>query len=889
MSAATRRFLVTAAAALALLGAWASPAAAASEEEWDKFGIDSLSATLSSKQAGAHADMTIAIAMARNGNNPYANAEDIEVHLPPGLIGNPLAVPRCTSEQLGDGPETSECPFESQVGVSVVRTTQPLPGTYTEPLYNMVPPKGTDIVARFGFIAAAYPTFVNVRIDPTDYSVVATAEGVSSATGLSEANTTIWGVPAAEEHDEQRITPEEAVFGGAPPGGRSVSTPEVPFIANPTDCTLSREVTVTATSYQLPGQLRTKTAPFPQLSGCGKLSFEPTFSTALTNPEAFAPTGLDTVTEMAQDESPQGLATSAMRSARVTLPEGFAINPAAGDGLEACSVEQAGYGRNVDANCPEAAKIGSIEAEVPGLEGTLHGSVYQRTPEPGRLFGLWLVADDLGIHLKVPGRIEADPITGQLRTIFDQVGDLPGLPQAPIANLRLNVAGGPRAPLSTPGCGTYQTSFSFTPWSGRPPTVGNAEMKVTTGCGKGGFAPRIQAGSLSSAAGAYTPFSFTLTRQDGEGNPATLAVQLPQGLLAKLAGVPLCGEAEAPSGACPAGSRIGSLAAASGTGGAPLWIPQPGKAPTAAYLAGPYRGGPYSIVAVAPAQAGPFDLGTVVTRSAILVDPNTSQGSVLTDPLPQILEGVPISYRAINVLIDRPGFTLNPTNCKPKQILATVTASDGRVAQAADGFQVTGCSQLAYAPKLKLSFKGQMKRSGNPAVRAVLTQKPGQANNAAATVILPPTEFIDNSHINNPCTRVQFAAEACPPKSTLGKVEATSPLLDQPLRGKLVFRSNGGERELPDIVADLRGQNGIRVIQVGFIDSVNARVRTRFLSIPDVPISRAVFNFFGGRRGLIENSKNLCADRPRVKLNLKAQNGRSSVTQPRLGLSCGKG
>ncbi|HEY3491523.1 MAG TPA: hypothetical protein VGK43_01140, partial [Solirubrobacterales bacterium] len=679
-----------------------------------------------------------------------------------------------------------------------------------------------------------------------------------------------------------------AVFGGAPPGGRSV-TPGGPFFSNPTDCSMTRQVRVTARSYQLPDQPSTKVASFPQITGCGKLGFAPSFTTALTNPEAAAPSGLDTVTTIPQDESPQGLATSTLKSARVIFPRGIAINPAAGDGLQGCSDEQVGYGLNAPANCPEAAKIGTIEAEVPALEKTLHGAVYQRTPEPGRLFGLWVVADEQGVHLKLPARIEPDKETGQITAVFDGIDALGGLPQVPVAGLKLNVYGGPRAPLSTPGCGTYLTRFSFVPWSGRPAAEGTAPMQVTTGCGKGGFAPRINAGSLTPFAGAYTPFSFTLTRQDGESNPQTIALHMPQGLLAKLAGVPLCGEAEAASGACPAASRLGSLTASSGVGGAPLWIPQPGKAPTAAYLAGPYNGGPYSIVSVVPAQAGPFDLGLVVNRSAIRVDPDTSEATVLTDPLPQFLEGVPVTYRTVSVLVDRPEFTLNPTSCKPKQISATITAADGGVAQASTGFQATGCSKLPYSPKLKIAFKGQMKRSGNPAVRATLTQKPGQANTAAATVILPKSQFIDNSHINNPCTRVQFNAEACPPKSTLGTVEAKSPLLDQPRKGKLVFRSNGGERELPDIVADLRGQNGIRVIQVGFIDSVNGRVRTRFLSVPDVPLSRAVFNFFGGKRGLIENSKNLCATRPRVEIRLKAQSGRDSVTKPKIALPCGKG
>lgn len=886
MSPAPRRTALAAATALALLGLWAAPASAA--EEIDKYGIESVSASLTDKQAGAHADMTVSVKLTRNGNNPYASTKDIEIKLPPGVIGNPQAVDRCTAEQLGTKPETSECPFETQVGIAVVRTTQPFPGVFTEPIYNMVAPKGTDIVARFGFIAAAYPAFINLRVDPTDYSVIATAEAVPAATGLSEATTTIWGVPAADSHNPFRITPYEALFGGAPPGGRSISSPDVPFLSNPTDCSLQREVTATARSYQLPGRSSTMSAPFPQITGCGKLNFEPSFTTTPTNREAAAPTGLDTELEMAQDETPQGNATSTLKSARVTLPPGFVINPAAGDGLQGCSAEQVGYGRDVEAACPQAAKIGSIEAEVPALAETLHGSVYQRTPEPGRLFGLWLVAEEQGVRLKLPGRIEPNPLTGQLTAAFDGIESLGGLPQVPVEGLRLNVFGGPRAPLSTPGCGTHLTEFSFTPWSGRPAATGVTPMEVTAGCGKGGFAPKIEAGGLVPFAGKHTPFSFTLTRQDGESNPQAIALHLPQGLLAKLKGVPLCPEAAAAAGACPLGSRLGHLAASSGVGGAPLWIPQPGKAPTAVYLAGPYKGAPYSIVSVVPAQAGPFDLGLVVNRAAIRIDPYTALATIATDPLPQILEGVPVTYRTLNVLVDRPGFTLNPTSCRPKQITATVTASDGRVAAASDGFQVTGCSKLPYKPKLRLAFRGQMKRSGNPAVRAILTQGPDQANSAAATVILPGSQFIDNAHISNPCTRVQFAAEACPPKSVLGKVTAKSPLLDRPLKGRLVFRSNGGERELPDIVADLRGQNGIRVIQVGFIDSVRGRVRTRFFSIPDVPLTRAVFNFYGGKRGLIENSQNLCIGKRRFEVRMKAHNGRSMKAKPVLRVSCGK-
>ena len=418
-------------------------------------------------------------------------------------------------------------------------------------------------------------------------------------------------------------------------------------------------------------------------------------------------------------------------------------------------------------------------------------------------------------------------------------------------------------------------------------------MQITQGCGKGGFSPQLTAGTTSPSAGDFSPFTMTLTRQDGEANPSSLAVHLPDGLLAKLGGVPLCPEANAATGTCPASSQIGRIHAASGVGEEPLWIPQPGKAPTAVYLAGPYKGAPYSVVAVVPAQAGPFDLGLVVNRSGIYVDPETALATIKTDPLPQILQGVPITYRVLNVLIDRPNFTLNPTDCDPKQIGATVTAANGAVASPGAEFRAFDCAKLAYAPKLKLRLKGQTRRSGHPALKAVLTQPPGQANTAAAQVIMPPTLFIDQDHINNPCTRVQFAQNACPPLSVLGRAKATTPLLDQPLEGPVYFRSNGGDRELPDIVADLHGP--IHITLVGFVDAVTkkgsekSRIRTRFQSVPDAPVTRFEMNLLGGKkRGLLEVSENLCTTIPRAKVRLVGQNGRVRQTNQKIGTSCGK-
>jgi hypothetical protein len=874
--------------AAAALGAVGAPSAQAADE-FDKYAIEDVSVTLSDTQAGAHADLTTSIRLSQKEGKPYAYTRDIHVALPPGIIGNPQSLPRCTVAQFGNAPEESECPVDSQVGISEVTINDPS-GTFIEPIYNMEPPGG-DVVARLGFYAAPYPTFINVRVDPTDYSLVASVEGAASGAGLVEAVTTLWGVPADPIHDELRLTPKEAINGETPPGGRKANLPEAPFLTNPTDCSLKRQITVTARSYQLPDQPVSLSAPFPQITGCAKLDFRPSFTAIPTNPEAAAPTGLEATLTIPQDETPHGLGVSTLKSAVVKLPAGMTINPSAGDGLAACSPAEVRFGENVASACPEAAKIGSVEVEVPALADTLHGAVYQRTPEPGHLFRFWLVTDEQGVHLKLPAEIQANPITGQLTTVFSGIDTLGGLPQVPFSEMRLNVFGGPRAPLATPGCGTYQTHFQFAPWSGKPPVEGDTPMQIASGCNKGGFSPKLSAGGTNALAGAFSPFVLTLTRQDGEANPQSLSVTLPQGLLAKLGGVPLCPDAAAATGACPTGSQVGAVAAATGVGGAPLWIPQPGKAPTAVYLAGPYKGAPYSIVAKVPAQAGPFDLGTVVNRAGIYVDSKTAIATIKTDPLPQILEGVPVLYRTLHVEVNRPEFTLNSTDCNPQEIKAEVIASNGATATPTDGYQTTNCAKLAHGSKLKLSFKGSTKRSGNPAVKAVLTQKPGQVNIEAATVTLPPSQFIDQAHISNPCTRVQFDAGACPPKSILGTAVAITPLLDQPLKGPVYFRSNGGERELPDLVVDLHGP--IRITLVGFVDAVRkkgseiSRVRTRFLGVPDAPVTRFTMNLFGGKRGLIENSANLCDEKRIAKVRLVAQDGRVKNQNVPIGMRCG--
>ena len=862
--------------------------------EFEEFGIESFKAEASSSEAGRHPDFKTRFVLDHKVvPGGYwavrARVEEVSVRLPPGLIGNPRNYPRCST---GSFVAAGSCPIDSQVGLGGGVLSEHKPGQeFTQPLFNLEPPHPKDEIARLGFYAGSFPVFIDVSVrSGSNYEVVATVHAPPAQFPLVAASATIWGDPADHSHDKFRLTTAEANVGcpwSAEPicsGERASGLEPIVFMTNPSACQ-EEEVGLGIRSYQLQGKLFTAGAALPPITACEGLPFEPTFTALPTTRKAGAPTGLSTVLKIPQNEDPEQAGTSTMREASVTLPEGMTIATGAGDGLEACTEEQVGLGQEADAHCPDASKLGSATIVSPALSEPLEGALYQRAPEPGHLFRLWLVSDDFGLHVKLPGEIKADPQTGRLTATFAD------LPQVPAEEIDLDVWGGPRAPLKNPdSCGTYATSYSFRPWSLDPVVSGQSQMTIDEGCGGGGFSPKLGAGVTRPVAGAFSPFVLDLTREDGEANLGGVEVTLPKGELAKLAGVPLCPEAAAATGACPAGSKIGSVTVAAGPGPQPLWIPQPGKAPTAVYLAGPYKGAPFSVVTVVPAQAGPFDLGIVAVRAGLQVDPTTGQAIVKTDPLPQILEGVPVIYRRVHVVIDRPDFSINPTNCEELATTSTLVSTQGAVAHPSDGFQVGDCEALAFKPKLSLSLLGGTKRAGHPSLRSVLSARPGDANIGGASVILPPSEQIDNAHINNPCTRVQFNAEACPAGSILGTAKAYTPLLDQPLEGPVYFRSNGGERELPDVVADLKGP--IHITLVGFIDSVVkkgtevSRIRTRFLNVPDAPVSKFLLRLDGGSKGLLVNNRNLCAHHYRVKLSISGQNGRRYDTNPVLRTSC---
>jgi hypothetical protein len=622
------------------------------------------------------------------------------------------------------------------------------------------------------------------------------------------------------------------------------------------------------------------------------------------------------------DEGDFLAATSTLRDAKVTLPAGVSVNPAAANGRTACTAAQIGLTTPVGqpearfsgtpAACPDAAKIGSVEVESPLLKDEpepgvqvphiLPGSIYLAQPYENpfnSLLAIYIAISDpqTGVVVKLPGEVQADPVTGQLTATFKEN------PQLPFEDFELEFFGGPRAALRTPStCGSYVSQSELTPWSGGAPVTSSEGFPVTEGAGGGACPttpqqqpnkPSFEAGTISPLAGSYSPFVLKLNREDGSQELGALNVTLPEGLTGKLAGTPYCldstlAAAEAKSGreeqahpSCPPASEVGTVTVGAGAGPLPLSVQ--GKA----YLAGPYKGAPLSLAIVTPAVAGPYDLGTVVVRSALEVNLFTAQITVHSDPLPKILKGIPLDIRSVTVQIGKPGFTLNPTSCEPMSITGEAISTLGQAAPLSSHFQAAGCKSLALKPKLKVSLKGATKRAGHPALKAVLTYptKGSYSNIARAQVGLPKSEFLDQGNLNKVCTQPELKTRTCPAKSIYGHAKAWTPLLEKPLEGP-VFLGVGFGYKLPALVAELNGQ--IRVLLVSKVDTTKQKgLRSTFEAVPDAPVEKFVLEMKGGPKyGLLENSENICHKAQRASANFIGQNNKALHLQPTIANSC---
>ena len=837
---------------------------------------------LATKQAGAHADLVTSFEVNADAkSHPEGGSlKDLSIDLPKGIVAAAGATSTCPMNMVLEFP--SPCPQDSAVGKVTAVATFPENNErseFTTMVYNVTPTADEPAALSFRVFLAAVRLDVSVRTNG-DYGISATASSLSEDTYIVAAHMTLWGVPA----DHNGPGPELDTSSGRSFGGPG-SGPRKAFMTNPTKCSAGPLVSSMAIdSWQHPGTFVGAGFETDPIVGCDRLTFGPNLDLRPDTRVAGAPAGYAIDFAVPQNADASGLATPHVKDVKIELPAGVGLSATVADGLGSCSDEEVQMNSAAEPRCPQTSKIATLAIETPLTEDPLQGSVYLGTqlsndPLSGQMVRLFLVVKGAGVTIKLPGSVAMDPDTGRLTVSF------PKLPQLPFGDVHLEFASGSRAALTTPEkCGTYTTHSEITSWASDIPTLSNSSFIIDRNCDRASrFTPSLEAGVLNPVAGLSSPFTAKLIREDGQPNLATMRATLPEGEAAKLSGVPLCTDAEAATGSCGAASQIGTAIIAAGSGPSPLYVPQPGKARPAVYLAAPYKGAPYSIVVKIPAQAGPFDLGTVVARMAMRIDPETAQVTVESDPLPQVVRGVPFSYRTIYLSFDRPDFTQNPTSCDPMRVTSAVTSIAGQAASPSTPFQVADCERLGFKPKLSLSLSGPTHRSGFPRLQATLKARKGDANIGRAVLTLPPTEFLENAHIRAVCTRPRYAAGTCPPKSIYGYVRAWSPLLGKPLAGPVYLRSS--DHPLPDLAASLDGE--LHVDLVGRVDSVDSRIRNTFEALPDVPVSKLTLTMRGGSRGLLVNNTDLCRATPRAEVVLAAQNGKTRDLSVAMGTDCG--
>jgi hypothetical protein len=817
------------------------------------------------------------------GGVPEGAIKDARVDLPEGLNVDPQAVPQCAKATFESNALVG-C-AASQVGISEV--TSELLGIPVGPLgfpvYNLDPPQG--VPALFGF-TVGLPGIPIANV----YLVADVAWDSDYHEGF-----TINDIPTTLPLVENRL-----VFEGTKGGT---------FLTLGSQCNGPSTTTLKVDSHENPGAFLTyATKPPADIDGCQAVPFSPTISTVSESPTTDSPSGLTADIQVPQKLQP--LNSSTLRTANVSLPRGLGLNPSSAPDLHFCSNDQLGKGTKRPVSCPANSQIGTASIQTPVLPAnSLPANVFLgqqigRDPNSGTLYRIFVDAESprYGLSVRLIGNVKANPQTGQLTATFADN------PQVAFSSFKLQVNGGPKAPLSSPPICANTTTTQISPWSGKAPAAPTSPLTLSKAPGGGAcaktmaarpFAPTFKAGPKSANAATFTPFAVNITRTDGQQELKGVDITLPPGATAKLAGVPYCppaaiaaaaaqaGTAERANASCPDKSQIGVATIAAGTGPSPLQIG--GKA----FLAGPYKGAPLSLVVVTPGVAGPYDLGTVVVRVPIFVDPETAQIHAVTDAIPDVFGGAKLDIRSIAVNVNKDNFTLTGTNCSK---FATAGALRGGGADptnpatfssfpVSDPVQLNNCPALKFRPKLNLRLFGATKRSKHPRLRAVLKARGGDANIARASVGLPHALFLDQASLAKICTRVQFAANECPKKSVYGKARAFTPLLGEPLEGPVYLRSSNNP--LPDLVAHLKGQVDIDL--VGRIDSFKGGIRTTFDRVPDVPVSKFTMILPGGKHGLLVASKNLCKGKGvKAIIRLKGQNGKKVNKRSKLRTPCKK-
>jgi hypothetical protein len=898
-------------ATVTLVGATCLPAVAQAD-----FGLlpGSVSAVASNKdgtitsQAGSHPySYTVGFQLKTDadGHDEGGELRDVIVDLPPGLIGNPLAGPRCP-RALFEG-ITPNCPPDTQVGILHALVVGL--GEAFGPVYNMVAPPGVG--GQLGFSALSNNALQNVSVRTSEgYGLRVSTSSIPLE--ISSATVTVWGVPADPGHDAQRG--KSAAEGQGPPVASDA--PLLPFLTLPASCDAPLRIAVRVDSRLAPGVFDEQSAVSldgggnpAALGGCGAVPFSPQILAQPTSGQAESSSGLGFELKLPEQGflSPGGIAETEPEKVEVALPEGVTANPSAAEGLGSCTEAQyqaEGPETGPGEGCPESSKVGSLVASSPVLDEPIEGSLYLAKPyqnPTGTLIGLYIVARarERGVMIKQAGRVEPDPRTGRLLTTFE------GLPPLPYSDFSLHFREGARSLLVTPpACGRYQTTARLTPFSApSTPYVTSASFQIESGvhggpCPTGGvppFAPRVLSGTNNNAAGAYSPLYLRLTREDGEQELTRFSTTLPPGLSGNLTGIPFCPDAaieaarthtgveESQSPSCPAASQVGHTSVGAGVG--TVLAQTPGRL----YLAGPYHGAPLSLVSVTSATVGPFDLGTVVIRFGLRINPSTAQVEVDasgSDPIPHIIKGIVVHVRDIRAYVDRPDFTLNPTNCDRMSIVNTVTGAGADFTNPADAFPVTltspfqaaDCASLAFKPTFAVSTSGKTSKANGASLTVKLAYPNApqgtQANIHQVKVELPKQLPSRLTTLQKACTAAQFHTNpaGCPAASVVGHARAITPILPVPLEGPAYFVSNGGEA-FPNLIMVLQGY-GITIDLVGstFINKQGITSST-FKTVPDQPVTSFELTLPQGPYSALAANGNLCTSKLKMPTEFVGQNG----------------
>jgi hypothetical protein len=849
--------------------------------------------------------------------DPASHAKMLEVKLPPGLIGNPQAATKCFPGQLSLStlPFSDQgCPVASQVGTVKLLLNNgsgesDANGNADYPVYNMLPRTGT--IASLAIPVAGVPIYIDITLDPVDHAIIATVDPVSEVLTIREVRMTLWGVPADPAHDHLRIDASAGGlftdFFGQP--STDVRNPK-PFLTMPSICGIPGHARLRADAWNNPGVFVQEDGRAGVMRGCAdpRSRFTPSITVQPESTRASTPTGLHVELTVPQKDdrsarsaselyatsgSDVAIGTPPLKDVTVALPDGMSVSPSSADGLQACSPAQIKLQSNDDPLCPDGSKLGSVQIDTPLLPDPLSGAIYlaQQGQNPfGSTLALYVVASGQGVMLKLPGKIATNLVSGQVTASFGNN------PQLPFSKLTLDFKGGSRAALVNPAtCGVKTTSAEFQAWNLQIPKVaGTDTFEITEGangapCGARGFAPSFSGGTVNPTAGKDSSLVVRFGRSDNDDELSTLDTTMPKGLLGRIAIMTLCDEGAANAGSCGEASRIGSVTVGAGPGSTPFHLP--GRV----YLTGPYKGAPYGLSIVVPAIAGPLNLGTVVVRAAIHVDRTTAQLRVISDPMPSILDGIPLQVRLVDVVVDKPGFTFNPTSCAASSFAATLASLGGKMAARTSRFQVAGCAGLKFKPTLKIRVgaRGKLTRGKRTPLSVSINQRGSRANLRSVEVALP---LVLNARLDvvdrrRACRVEQVQSDTCPASRKVGEAVAVTPVLRDPLRGSAYFAYNPARR-LPDLMIALRGPVNIDLTGKVTITR-DLRLVTTFDTIPDVPITSFRLDLASGRtNGPIGVVRNLCqaaSKKATAALTLRGQNGRLVERNSRMSISgCGK-